>query len=256
MADVFHPLPGERLLPSSITMEAYRYLRGAIAAGYYAPGERIQEAAVAAQLNVSRTPVREALRALSADGLVEAVHGKGFLVRRFSLKEINDSYRARAFLEGEAAHDAAQRITPAELWSLEHCVSDSQRIAEAHPGSDADTVRVLTRTNIRFHELVLHASGSRILTQVVTQLMVRPLVYRGYYWYGAEDRTRSENYHEQILEAIRSHDAELARTLMVQHTGHIRDALMSALTRHPELLADEPVMPAILGPASIFDHDR
>lgn len=129
-------------------------------------------------------------------------------------------------------------------------------MAEVHTDSNADTVRVLTKTNIRFHELVLRASGSRILTQVVTQLMVRPLVYRGYYWYGAEDRARSENYHQEILDAIRSHDAELARSLMVQHTGHIEAALTNALMRHPELLADDPVQPAILGPQSVFDQDR
>lgn len=239
MVDDNEGSPRGRLAPSSVSGEAYNYLRAALSAGDWGPGQRIQDLEVATQLGVSRTPIREALHRLASDGLVEVVHGRGFVVRRFSLRELDDYYRARAFLEGEAVHHAANRMTDQEVWQLESSITEAQHMAEVHPDKTDESIRLLTKSNVRFHEMVLRGSRSRIFTQIVSQLMARPLVYRAYYWYQPEERLRSENQHRDIYTAIANRDADRARALMIEHTQHIASVVTTAIALNPQFAAPE-----------------
>ena len=98
--------------PNSIREAAYKHLRDAILSGLLAPGKRVSEPAIAEQLGLSRTPIREALQYLAKEGLVEMVPNKGARVRQLALKEIKEVYQVRAFLEAEGARLAAIYCNP------------------------------------------------------------------------------------------------------------------------------------------------
>ncbi|NUP35848.1 MAG: GntR family transcriptional regulator, partial [Streptomyces sp.] len=115
------------------TEEARARLRAMIVAGDYAPGQRLTETEVAASLAMSRTPVREALRGLTADGLVRSAGGRGVVVSALDPAALRDTYRVRAALEALTAELAAVRhaeglIAPAELTAL---AADADRTEEA-----------------------------------------------------------------------------------------------------------------------------
>lgn len=217
-----HPgLATPTIAPTSITTEASTFLRDAIVAGVWPPGTRIPELEVAAQLGISRTPLREALRALFAEGLVDAVPRTGYVVHAHTASELQDVYQARGFFEGEAAHRAATLMEESELWSLESCVTESRRLDEQRQDMEKDTLVVLTNANSKFHTLILEGSRSSVFRRIVGQLMVRPLAYRAYNWYTPEERRRSRQEHADILAALMDRDADRARSLMIEHTAQI-----------------------------------
>jgi len=222
----------------SYTIRAYDELRSMITEGVWAPGERIPELEMAERLGVSRTPIRESLRSLAADGLVEAAHGKGFIVRRFSLHELNDTYRVRSFLEGEAVHDATIRMPDSQIWRLEHAVEEARRLFEL-PNQEDLPISVLTTAHFRFHDLILEGSKSRVLAQLVNQLMTRPLIYRAHYWYKPDERRVSIEQHQEIYEAMRLRQPDLARELMIKHTASIAATVINGVTQNPHFLAPE-----------------
>lgn len=225
-----------KLSPSSYAAEAYSYMRSAISAGRIAPGDLVPETRLARSLHVSRTPIREALRALVADGLVEAVHGAGFRVSRMSIAEIRAAYEMRELLEGFAAARAARLATPEDLWMIERTVVESKRADSRTLKASSSQMRRLTEANWTFHLLVAEASKNRFVARAIDQLSVRPLAYRALYWYSDRELRRSNSQHEAILRALKRRDAAGARKLMVQHTGHIVSVLTRHLGQHPELV--------------------
>lgn len=232
-------LPAGKLTGSSLAGEAYELLRAAIHDGSLQPGQRLVDTELAEQLRVSRTPIREALRSLAAEGLVNAVHGSGFAVRRYSLRELEDTYELRALLEGRAARRAATLATPEELWQMEQAIAYSQRFASGTEDLDLGRRRAVTSVNMQFHDALAQASRSEVLTGLLRHLLVKPLVYRALSWYGPEDRARSDHMHAEILQALRDRNAQLAEDLTVQHTTEIINFLLGALSQHPDLLAED-----------------
>ena len=203
----------------TVASAAAEAIRAAILDGEFGPGERLKEKEIARQLGISSTPVREALQALDAEGLVELVPNRGASVRTYDEATLEELYRLRALLEGYAAREAASRITEEQILELE---ASNERFATLRAGDD---VRSLVKENFVFHSLVLDAAGSEKLAELVQKVLHVPLVYRVYVWYSPDQKLVSEHYHRQLVHVLRERDAPRAEAVMREHVLEARDVL-------------------------------
>jgi len=218
------------------TRVAYAALRERIASGGLGPGTWLREHTVATSLGLSRTPVREALRLLAAEGVVELVHNRGARVVSWSAEDIDEAYRLRALIEGYGAGLAAARADAAcvaELRSLQERYEQALDGQDPQPTSSDPTTAPMTsapmtsaQCNDDFHAAVLAASGSARLPVLVAAVSSAPLVRRVLHSYDDDDRRRSVMAHRDVITAIANGDADLATSAM---SSHILAARYSAL---------------------------
>lgn len=203
-------------------------LRALILTGEYGPEERLIEEQLAERLGVSRTPVRQALTMLEAEGLVEITPNRGATVCSFSIEDVWDIYDLRAVLEGHAARRAAGRIERRELERLRELA----REMEGLPGQFDDheeEIRALVALNQEFHGTIVEASRNRRLERLINRTVEIPLMFKAFYWYTLHERTISNHYHRQILEALENGDADRAEIIMREHVYEGRDFVIRAL---------------------------
>lgn len=195
-------------------------IRDAILRGHLRPGERLKEDVIARELAVSRTPVREAIAMLQAEGVLEAPQHRGAQVRSYSPSELEEIYDLRSILEGYAACRAATRITRAELTRL-------RRSCEAMEKLRPDDLEHLVRENGVFHDTILDAADAGRLNSMVGQIRAVPLIYQSYAWYTPEQLKLSLEYHWRVLDALENHDADRAERDMRHHLTNAREALIA-----------------------------
>jgi GntR family transcriptional regulator of vanillate catabolism len=193
-------------------------LRARILRGEFAPDERMQEVALAEKMQVSRTPVREALRILAEDGLLVYSPNRGYSIKRFSTEDILVAFRARAAMEGIGARLLAERGVDAPTQQKIDAVladGDALLARERLPGDDLDAWRDMNR---RFHLALLFAAHSDLLVRVARDAQNIPVVNEGAFrWYAAEDFRRQHTLHHMIADAIRRRQPERAEALMKEH---------------------------------------
>jgi DNA-binding GntR family transcriptional regulator len=218
------------------TRVAYAALRERIASGGLGPGTWLREHTVATSLGLSRTPVREALRLLAAEGVVELVHNRGARVVSWSAEDIDEAYRLRALIEGYGAGLAAARADAAcvaELRSLQERYEQALDGQDPQPTSAPMSSAPMSsapmssaQCNDDFHAAVLAASGNARLPVLVAVVSSAPLVRRVLHSYDDDDRRRSVMAHRDVITAIANGDADLATSAM---SSHILAARYSAL---------------------------
>lgn len=182
--------------------------------GRLMPGDEIDEGALTAEFAVSRTPVREALLMLDAQGLVRRLPRKGAVVFRPTLEEFLAILEVHAQLEGQAAGLAARRLSAAGARALEAavaaCEDHAARLGDAEPDA-------YYQLNMRFHASVAEASGNPFLVEMIkTNARKLMAYYRARYHY-ADTIPRSAREHRQIAELITSRQSEAAEALMRRH---------------------------------------
>ena len=199
----------------------YARIREGVLTGHYAAGSPLREEQLAADLNVSRTPVREALRRLNAESLVEFVANQGARVASWSDADLRETFDLRALLEGYACSLAAERRSAAQLAELERL---AEAMSAAHAGGDG--VAQLAELNRQFHGLIQEASGSRQLPRMVARIVDVPLVLRTFHQYSPPALARSLAHHHEITAALRARDGVWARAVMEAHIRAARAALL------------------------------
>jgi DNA-binding GntR family transcriptional regulator len=142
-------------------------LRRAIVSGRLAPGQRLTERALIEMLGVSRTVIREALRQIEAEGLIEIIPNKGPVVRQLSATEAKELYRIRAVLEGLAARLFAESATEATIQELEDSLDN---VVIAYQGASGEQA---LDAKTRFYELLYRGTGSETLTAMLDQVQAR-----------------------------------------------------------------------------------
>jgi DNA-binding GntR family transcriptional regulator len=217
---------GDGVAPQAASEVAMNLIRKAILSGRLAPGERLIEDELAQQLQASRTPIREALLRLSTDGLVDMSRNRGATVRLYEPEEIGELYEMRALLEGYAARHAAGRIAKAGFAALEESIERSRAIAGDRDGD----IEELGEQNLHFHDTIISLARSPQLESMIAQVRVLPLVYQVYAWYSPVERDSSVQYHERIVRALRSRDADRADAVMREHVLEARDSLLRHMT--------------------------
>jgi DNA-binding GntR family transcriptional regulator len=209
---------------------AYEQVRGAIVEGRYSPGDRLVEARIAAELGLSRTPVREALRLLQAEGLVVSERNRGAMVRPLSPTEVDDLYGLRLRLESYAVEVATERATETELGKLVDAADAFGAVVSSGGVEAVEGTRRLHEANRVFHDAILEAARHQRLTAMLARTVDIPLVFQAFRSFGAAEVERSDTFHHLIAEAMCRRDGQRAAALMAEHIAQGRDAVLDAMT--------------------------
>lgn len=193
-----------------------------IAAGVVAQGEALDEQQIAKRFNVSRTPAREALRQLAAEGLVEMRPRRGAVVSTLSIERITDMFEMTAEIEALCVRLATNRMNPLERARLQRLHIDSEQLIAG--GSVEDYADF----NLRFHEAIYSATHNAFIAEQAMALRSRMSAFRRAQLFEAGRPAHSREEHGQILEAIMQGDSEEAARRMRAHMFNAA----SALERH------------------------
>ncbi len=199
---------------SKIADITYQAIRDRIISGDYSPGTHLKEEVVAQDTGASRTPVREALRRLNAEQLVEFAPNRGAYVTSWTLEDVEEIYTLRAILEGQAAFRAATRIVEDEIAVLVEC-ADLIDALLAYSG-ERDTTAIF-EANHRFHGAILDASRSERLSKMLSWLVEIPVTLQTFEKYSDRDIERSNHHHRELIDAFRSRDPHWAQQVMETH---------------------------------------
>ena len=197
--------------------KAYEAIRDGITAGAYPRGSHLRSADLAARIGISRTPVREALRRLHAEGLVEFFANRGAFVADQSPKEVDEVFDLRIVLEGHAAGLSARRLKDAEIRDLAEQTDRMERCAAARPRDPTG----LTAANSAFHATIIAAAANRRLAAMIASVVEMSWVSRTFGIYSDADLAASIFHHRELIKAFQARDEVWARALM---QGHIRAA--------------------------------
>ena len=195
---------------------AYSYIRHSILSGELPSGATLQEAQLAEQIGVSRTPVREALKRLGAQGLVVLERYRRGYVAHFDGKDFREILTLRSTLEAQAARLAATRIDAAGISTLED-LEDRMEAAYAKSGYDA-SVRLFDELNTEFHLVIARAAGSTRLVNILENSLEIPASHLTPYAEPHSARIeRTFWQHREIIAALKARNAEWASLQMAAH---------------------------------------
>lgn len=210
--------------PKSATDRAYAHLRGEILRCRLAPGARIVEGEIAAELGMSNTPVKRALGMLIHEGFVEVRPRHGYLVTEVTLADVQEIYQLRQVIEPAAAELAATNATPDQLNEMRRLVEDDPDLSYDERASSV----------LRFHEVLADASGNARLAAVLGGLMdeMQRLLHMGLDI--ADDVTHQAGEHRELLDALLKGNHHTAREIAERQVelGRMRmfEAILESLT--------------------------
>lgn len=202
----------------SLRGKVYDRIRENILNGVYKEHEELKEATLGEQMGVSRTPVREALRQLELEGLVEIIPNKGARVTGITKKDVEDIYQIRYLLEGLSARWATEHVTEEQLEKMEEILYLTE--FHAQKGHYAQVYEL----DSQFHELMYEASGSKLLNNILSDFHMYVTRIRKISLSNSSRSKNSTEEHRAILDAIKEHDADKAEKCAHDHvTSTIRN---------------------------------
>ena len=198
--------------------KAYYHIKSLILNGSLKSGSRVKEDIIAEKINVSRTPIRDAIRRLEADGLITTLPNAGAKVASWSSDELSEISQMRTLLEGYAAELAATKISSNEIDKLKFCCSKMKsQLYEIN----SNNVEKISSLNIEFHREVVMAAKNNRLFSAIEPLWHLPIILRKYSTFNTSRIGKSLQHHTEIVEALEQKDALLAGSIM---RTHIRSA--------------------------------
>jgi DNA-binding GntR family transcriptional regulator len=198
-------------------------VRELILAGDFAAGARLGEAELAERLGVSRTPVREALSRLAAEGLVEIVPNRGARVSSWTVAELEGVFDLRAALEPRLTALAVPRATAADVQSLDELATAMLTVGCPGPGQDLDALFPLNR---EFHGRLVALADHPRMANALAGAVHAPIVLRNFHTYDGASLRRSLAHHVEIVAAIRAGDPAWARAVMTAHIHNARAVMV------------------------------
>jgi len=204
----------------------FNTLREAIIIGELKPGERLMEVQLAEKMGVSRTPVREAIRKLELEGLVDMVPRKGAHVADLSVKDIMDVLEVRASLDGLATALSASRITEDELKELKHVQTQFISYVEK------DNLNGSIKKDVEFHDIIYKSSRNDRLIQIINNLREQVLRFRVIYLKDFSSSKEIIKEHAEILEAISSRNPEAAQKTAQKHIKNQEETIIKSIKRN------------------------
>ena len=203
----------------SLADQVFERLETDILCGKYQRGQILTEIKLSEALGVSRTPIREALRRLAQEHIIEET-GKGSMVLGINRDDLMDIYLIRQNIEGIAAYRAALRITDEELKQLRELLDLQEFYASKR---DADRMKGIDND---FHELVYKFSGSAVIYDTLTPLHKKVQKYRKSSVENENRAALSLKEHKEILAALEAHDGELAKKMVTEHVVNAYNNIM------------------------------
>jgi DNA-binding GntR family transcriptional regulator len=208
-----------RLVPNSLHDEVAAGLRERIFSGDLAPGSFLDEVRLAQEMQISRTPLREALKVLTAEGLVRHEPRRGCFVGEVTEQDLDEIFPVIALLEGRCAHEAALNASDADLQALEALHDKLSRHAKARRIND------YYAANFAIHEAIIALADNRWLAQVITDLRKIVKLARLQQLHAPGRLEQSLSEHLAVFAALKARDAEGAEAAMRTHLTRQRVAL-------------------------------
>ncbi|MFR8172018.1 MAG: GntR family transcriptional regulator [Marvinbryantia sp.] len=202
----------------------FNTLRRAILKGELKPGERLMEIQLAQRLGVSRTPVREAIRKLELEGLVNMMPRRGAVVAEITLQDLEDVLEVRAVLEELAVQKACENITEDQLRDLKKAANDFKRSLED------DNLLACVETDMAFHEIIYSAANNRRLQQMLQNIREQMYRYRLEYLKDKRMHRLLVEEHDTIRRALKKRDAAKAGSAMRTHIDNQKESMVRSLT--------------------------
>jgi DNA-binding GntR family transcriptional regulator len=203
--------------------QAAQALREEILSGAIASGARLGEAELAGRLRVSRTPIREALTRLAAEGLVELQPNRGARVATWSTAELREIFELRLRLEPYAVRQAVPRLGPEQLDELQELAESMLRTGK--PGRRQDLTAIV-EANRRFHGLFIEAAGAAPLAAALRGVTHAAVVHQNFHDYTPEALLRSLHHHVEMVAAARAGDGDWAEAIMRAHLYNARATMI------------------------------
>ncbi len=202
--------------------KAYQLIRHKIITLQLAPRTAIDEQALMEDLQLGRTPIREALQRLAAEGLVRVAPRRGMFVADISITDLQKIFEIRVVLEGLCARLAADRVTEAQLAAMEDLVDRLDRTAETDG-------KALMAVDEQFHELLYQAADNELLADTLRRLLAQSFRI----WYLVLDRLNgvraAMEQHVAITKALEARDGVLAETIVQEHISEFQQQIKAAL---------------------------
>jgi len=211
----------------------FQTLKSLLVEGKIAPGSKLNERELAERLNVSRTPIREAIRRLAADGLVELIANRGAIAVQLSIDDVIHTFDVIAELEGYSGELAAQNISDSTLSELEAL---QYEMMASYARRDLSSYYKL---NLRIHRLINQAANNPVLATLFSQVnsRIEALRFRsnqdGVKWEKAVEE------HQEMLDALKARDSARMRKVMITHVTNKRDVVVQLLKSESGMQASQ-----------------
>lgn len=213
----------------------YAIIKQRILNGQYPPGSYVREATIGHELELSRTPIREALRRLVSDGWVEVIPHHGAQVVAWTQRDVEEVFELRVLLEPQVVRRAASRIDAARLDSLSELATHMERLCERGDDAAIDEIAIL---NNRYHAELIAAADSPRLQRLLEAIVQVPVSRRSFHHYTREELSGSMQHHREIIRALTAGDGEWAASVMRAHILAARAAQMRPATLQQAHSAD------------------
>ena len=202
--------------------QVYQILRDEICAGFYSPGYRLQELELTEHLNVSRSPVREALRQLASDGLVVEIPNKGVYVKAFTVKDIEEIFDLRVMLEGYGIEKGAVKMTSARIKKLLELM---ERMESAYVNAD---LRTYTELDEQLHTEIVSLAGNDLVDDTYERVRSMNQQFRVLSLSSAKRFEESMEEHRSMIQALLTGDIQ---TALETNRSHLRLARKTIIER-------------------------
>jgi len=219
----------------TLAAQVVERIRQAILDQSLPPGSRINQYKLAEVLEVSLVPVREALKALEAEGLVTITPRRGAFVTEISFGDLDELYYARKVLESQTAVIACHHLTAEDYTALNTLMSDMKA------STDAGDIRLFMQQNREFHMRIYRAANNRYLLQTIEKLWEHSELYRYRYMFVLRNADIVHQEHHDIFDACRAQDEARVSQLVQDHIWHTRNGIYDQLsTELPQAPAGTP----------------
>jgi DNA-binding GntR family transcriptional regulator len=207
---------------------AYRLIRGDIVSGGLPADSRLGETALGDRYGLSRTPVREALRRLQSEGLVEVSPHRGARVFDWRRLDIEAIYDLRAEVEGFLVRRAAMTIKDDEIERLAELCDQMEEVARELPRGAPEFTDRTADMNQEFHGAIARAAGGELFAGIRNSVVLAPLLLRTVSDYTPEDQERTNHHHREMLAAFRARSSDWAESVMLAHVYSAKSRLLAA----------------------------
>ena len=198
----------------------FNTLREAILTGDIEPGERLMEIRLAEKLGVSRTPIREAIRMLQLEGLVNMTPRKGTVVAEISKEDLKNVLEVRKVLEQLAVEKACENVSDEAVSELRENLKEINAAIKKKNPSD------IAKIDVAFHDIIYRITGNDRLIQILYNIREQMYRYRLEYIKDQDTRQTVVRDHENLIEAIVNKDVEKAKSIIVAHIEHQEKTIM------------------------------
>ncbi len=219
--------------PVGLTDWAYQRIKGAILSLTLAPGAQLNINSLIEELNISRTPIREALLRLEKDGLVRVMPRAGFYVTEITRRDLEELYEIRELLESRAIEEAIINLSASDLEQIDGIVQGSR-----HSVREKDVDKFL-RLEIEFHTFFIDHSRNRRLISIMESLHDLALRWRTLSVRSIENLNLSLEEHRRIAEAVKARDCKNAGKLMSEHIRNSQARILRQVESYQELKDDK-----------------